>query len=404
MALTDAQIRSLKPADKPARFFDSGGLYLEVSPAGGKLWRFKYRFNGKHKTYSIGKYPLTSLSEARDELQKAKKLLEKGIDPSASKRQSKFEQSKTFETVSREWWHAKRGKWSSGHASLVWSRLEKNVLPWLKSRPITEFTTRELLEVLRKVEGRGAIETARRIGQVLNQIFIYSVASGYCENNPASSLNQAVKERKVKNFAAITEPKQIKELLKAIDGFTGSFVVLSALKLAPFVFVRPGELRKAEWKEIDFDQSGWTIPAEKMKMRRPHIVPLSRQAIEILKALEPLTGSGRYVFPSIRTAARPMSENTINVALRRLGYSKDEMTGHGFRTMASTRLHEMGWKSEIIEMQLAHADTNKIRGTYNKAEYLDSRIEMMQAWSDYLDCLKNEETKDKVIPLRRSGK
>jgi integrase len=402
--VSDFQIKGMKPSEKPVRVFDGGGLYLEVSPAGGKLFRFKYRFNGKAKTFSIGKYPDISLADARKAHQKAREQLASGLDPSALKREQKLKQTKSFEKVATEWWQAQRPKWTKNYANTVWQRLENDILPWLKNRPIDEITTAELLAALRRVESRGAVDTAHRICQYLNNIGIYSVACGYIENNTANNLVKALKQTLKRPMAAITDPKQIKILLKAIDDFEGSFVVRQALSIAPLVFVRPGELRAAEWSEIDLGERLWTIPAEKMKMRRPHLVPLSHQAIEILKVLEPLTGSGRYVFPSIRTAARPMSENTINVALRRLGYSKDEMTGHGFRTMASTRLHEIGWKSEVIEMQLAHADKNKIRGTYNKAEYLDSRVAMMQAWADYLECLKNEETKDKVIPLRRSGK
>ena len=404
MPLTDVQIKSLKPSEKPVRFFDGGGLYLEVSPAGGKLFRFKYRFNGKAKTFSIGKYPDISLADARKAHQKAREQLTSGLDPSARKREEKLRQTKIFETVATEWWQAQKPKWTEAYANTLWRRLEKDILPWLKNRPVDQITTAELLAALRRVESRGAVDTAHRICQYLNNIGMYSVACGYIENNPANNLVKALTQTLKRSMAAITEPKRIGALLKAIDVFEGSFVVSQALRIAPLVFVRPGELRSAEWAEINLDVAEWIIPAAKMKMRRDHIIPLSRQAVEILRELEPLTGSGRYVFPSIRTPARPMSENTINVALRRIGYSKEEMTGHGFRTMASTRLHEMGWKSEIIEMQLAHADKNKIRGIYNRAEYLEERKKMMQAWADYLECLKNEETKDKVIPLRRSGK
>lgn len=275
-----------------------------------------------------------------------------------------------------------------------------NILPWLKDRPITEITTAELLKVLRRVESRGAFDTSRRVCQYLSNIFIYAVAGGYAENNPASDLSKVLKVVPKRNLPVITDPSKIGELLRAIDGFQGTFVVKCALRFLPLVFVRPGELRKAEWPEFDIKTGIWAIPAHRMKMKRDHIVPLSRQAIEILKELQPLTGNGGYVFPSVRTPSRPMSENTLNVALRRLGYTKDEMVSHGFRTTASTRLHEMGWKSEIVEFQLAHADRNKIRGVYNRAEYLEDRKRMMQAWADYLDGLRNEE---KVIPFRRGG-
>ena len=400
MALTNIKIRNLKPKEKPYRVFDGGGLYLEITPAGGKLWRYKYRYQGRHKTLALGKYPIVSLAEARKKHIQAKRLLSDGIDPSAVKHKEKLKVAKTLEVVASEWWRAKKDKWSKDHALLVWRRLESNVLPWLKDKPIGEVSSRELLDVLKRVEDRGAVETARRIGQILNQMFIFAIASGYCDNNPASNLNQALREVKHKSFPAITEPKKIRELLLAIDGFQGSFVVKQGLRLAPLVFVRPGELRKAEWLEIDLDQALWIIPAEKMKMKRPHIVPLSRQAIGILQELKPLTGEGKYVFPSVRSSDRPMSENTLNAALRRLGYTKDEMVAHGFRTMASTRLHEMGWPSHVIEAQLAHIDRNSVRAVYNKAEYLQERKKMMQAWADYLDALKKGA---EVLPFRASA-
>jgi integrase len=392
MPLTDTQIKNLKPSEKPLRVFDGNGLYLEVSPAGGKLFRYKYRFNGKYKTFSIGKYPDVSLSDARKAHQNAREQLAAGFDPSAVKREQKLKQTKTFETVATEWWKTQRPKWTNDYAKTVWRRIESDMLPWLKNRPIDELTTAELLAALRRVESRGAIDTAHRICQYLNNIGIYSVACGYIQNNPANNLVKALKQTLKRPMAAITEPKQIKILLKAIDEFEGSFIVRQALRIAPLVFVRPGELRMAMWEEIDLKESLWTIPSAKMKMRRDHIVPLSRQAVEILEELRPLTGAGIYVFPSVRTNARPMSENTINAALRRMDYSKDEMTGHGFRTMASTRLHEMGWRSEIIEFQLAHVDKNTVRGIYNRAEYLEERKQMMQSWADYLDGLKAGET------------
>ncbi|MDL1965672.1 MAG: tyrosine-type recombinase/integrase [Candidatus Desulfofervidus auxilii] len=386
--LTDTKIRNLKPKEKSYKVFDGGGLYLEVTPSGSKLWRYKYRYQGKSKTLALGKYPIVSLAEERRKHLEAKKMLSQGLDPSVVKRQQKIKATKTFEVVAKEWWEAKKDKWSKGHASVVWRRLEANVLPWLKDKPVMDITSRELLDTLKRVEARGAVETARRINQILNQIYVFAIASGYCENNPASNLHHALKEVNHRHLPAITEPKKIAELLHAIDAFEGSFVVKQALRFAPLVFVRPGELRKAEWQEIDLDQALWTISAEKMKKKRVHLVPLSRQAIKILEELRPLTGNGKYVFPSIRSSDRPMSENTLNAALRRLGYTKDEMVVHGFRTMASTRLHEMGWPSHVIEAQLAHVDHNSVRAVYNRAEYLQERRKMMQAWADYLDALK----------------
>ncbi len=400
MALSDTKIKNLKPKDKPFKVYDEKGLFLMVTPAGGKLWRFRYRFGGKEKTLSFGKYPDVSLKAAREKRHEARALLEEGKDPSAVKRQEQISATKSFEVVAREWWKTNHEKWSEGHADLIWRRLEKNIFPWIGHRPVSEITSRELLETLRRIEKRGALETARRINQVCGQVFLYAIGCGYCENNPANGLTVVLKRRKPRNFAAITDPAKVGSLLRDIDSFEGHFVVGCALKLAPLVFVRPGELRKAEWKEIDLDAALWTIPGEKMKMKRPHLVPLSRQAVEILKSLYPLTGHGTYVFPSVRTVTRPISENTLNVALRRLGYTKEEMTAHGFRTMASTLLHEMGWRSEVIETQLAHRDRNKVRGVYNKAQYLGERRKMMQAWADYLDSLKEGA---KVIPFERKA-
>jgi integrase len=401
MALTVKQIDGLRPKERTYKVSDGNGLYLHITPSGGKLWRLKYRFSGKEKSLAIGSYPTVSLKHARDKTIIAKRQLADGIDPSAAKREQRLRKSKTFGVTAKEWYETQLDKWTPGHAQTVWRRLELNVLPWLKDRAIDDISTAEVLEVLRRIENRGAIETAHRVAQICSKVFMFAIASGLLENNPANGVSQALKVSTVKPMAAITEPKEIKALMEAIEAFQGSFIVRQALRTAPLVFVRPGELRHAEWSEIDFEENLWSIPGEKMKMKRPHIVPLSKQAIQILRELEPLTGSGLYVFPSIRTPARPMSENTINVALRRLGYDNTQMTGHGFRTMASTRLHEMGFHTDHIEMQLAHADKNSIRGTYNKALYLEPRKRMMQAWADYLYNLKNEE---KVISFRRGEK
>ncbi|MCF8104359.1 MAG: tyrosine-type recombinase/integrase [Desulfohalobiaceae bacterium] len=389
MSLNDVKIKALKPGDKPYRVADSEGLYLEVTTTGSKLWRLKYRFGNKQKTLALGKYPEITLAAARDKKIIAKRQLAEGIDPNQVKKHKKAEQSNTFGIIALEWFGNQKPKWKKGHAQTILRRLEKNVFPWMKDRPIREITTREILEVLRRMEARGAVDSAHRVGQFINQIFLYAVASARAETNPAADINKALKVIRTRQLPAITEPNRIKDLLKAIDGFEGSFVVHSALRIAPLVFVRPGELRHAEWTEIDFENSTWTLPADKMKMKREHVVPLSKQALQILEDLYPLTGSGGYVFPSIRTPARPMSENTLNVALMRLGFSKEEHCPHGFRSMASTRLHEMGWDSRVIEVQLAHVDRNKIRGIYNRAEYLDDRTRMMQAWADYLEGLKS---------------
>lgn len=276
--------------------------------------------------------------------------------------------------------------------------LESFAFPWIGARPISDITAPELLAVLRRVESLGKLETTQRLKRVCGQIFRYAVATGRAERDPSADLRGVLKTGKVRHRASITDPAKVGELLRAMDGFAGSLVVACALKFAPLVFVRPGELRKAEWAEFDLDAGEWRIPAERMKMRQPHLVPLSHQAVAILRELYPLTGSGRYVFPSIRSMARPMSENTITVALRRLGYTGDEMTGHGFRSMASTLLHEQGWPSDVIERQLAHAERNKVKAAYNYAEHLPQRRKMMQAWADYLDGLKGG---GKVIPIKR---
>ncbi len=400
MPLTDTAIRQAKPAIKAQKLFDEKGLFLLVSPGGGKWWRLKFRFSGKEKLLSLGTYPEVGLKEARERRDKARKLVANGIDPSQAKKEKRAaENVTTFGTVAGEWFEKFSPSWTPKGAKDVWSRLEKNIFPYLADRPIREITAPELLAVIRRIESRGAIETARRQLQKCGQIFRYAVACGLAERDPASDLRGALAPTLSKHHASQTEPKAVAELLRSIEGYKGSFVVLCALKLAPMLFVRPGELRHAEWVEIDLDAKEWRIPAHKMKMREQHIVPLSRQAVEILRELHPLTGSGKYVFPSIRTPARPMSENTVNAALRRMGYTKDEMTGHGFRSMASTLLNEQGWNRDAIERQLAHAERDNVRAAYNFAEHLPERRKMMQAWADYLEALK---AGARVIPLHEA--
>lgn len=387
MPLTDSAIRNVKPKEKPFKLSDERGLYLLVNKA-GKYFRFDYRFAGKRKTLALGVYPDISLKEARGRREEARKMLANDIDPGQQRRISKENRMEaaenSFQTLALEWFSKNKPTWTKGHAETVISRLESNVFPWLGKRPIAEITSPELLSILRRIESRGAIETARRIKQICGQIFRYAIATGRAERDPSADLRGALAPVKAKRMATIIDPVKIGGLLRAINGYQGTFVSKCALRLTPFVFVRPGELRKAEWAEIDLAKAEWRIPAEKMKMRDPHIVPLSRQAIEILKEIEPVTGQGKYVFPCVRSLARPMSENTILAALRRLGYSKEEMTAHGFRSMASTLLHELGWPSDVIERQLAHAERNKIKASYNHAQHLGQRREMMQAWADYL--------------------
>ncbi|MGH8586821.1 MAG: tyrosine-type recombinase/integrase [Gammaproteobacteria bacterium] len=396
MSLTDTAIRNAKPGEKPVKLFDEGGLYLILTPAGGRWWRFDYRFAGKRRTLSMGVYPAVGLKQARDKRDAGRKQLAAGIDPGLVRKAERSADADSFEAVAREW-HAKYApRWVPGHASKIIGRFERDIFPWLGARPVREITAPELLEVLRRIESRGAIETAHRAHQNCGRVFRYAVATGRAERDPAADLRGALPPAEEKHHAAITDPKAIGALLRAIDGYQGSFVTQCALRLAPLTFVRPGELRKAEWSEIALMSAEWRIPAERMKMRAVHIVPLSRQALAVLHELRPLAGSGRYVFHGLRTPTRPMRENTVNAALRRLGYAKDETTGHGFRSMASTLLNEQGWHRDAIERQLAHGERDAVRAAYNYAEHLPERRRMMQAWADYLDTLKNGA---EVVPL-----
>ncbi len=398
MSLTDTAIRNAKPKDKPYKITDGKGLYLLVNKVGGKYFRFDYRFAGKRKTLALGVYPDTKLQEARDKHESARKLLRNDIDPSLHKKITKHIKTEqgvnTFEFLAREWFEKFKHTWKLGHSRTITQRLEANVFPWLGGQPIAEISTLEILAILRRIEDRGAIETAHRIKQIISQVFRFAVATGRAERDPTADLRGALAPAKPKRMATMTDPKKIGGLLRAIDVYQGHFVTKCALRLAPLVFVRPGELRHAEWREIDLEKATWKIPGEKMKMGSPHIVPLSRQAIEVLQEIKPLTGGGRYVFPGLRTAERPMSENTILSALRNMGYAKEEMSGHGFRAMASTLLHEQGWPSDVIERQLAHAERNSIKAAYNHAKHLPERQRMMQAWADYLVTLKLQENND----------
>ncbi len=391
LSLTDIKVRSLKARDRQYKVTDGRGLFLVITPTGSKYWRFRYRFADREKSLAIGVYPDISLAEARDKAHEARKLLANDKDPGAEKqskkRAMKLAAQNTFEMVAREWFQKNSTQWVDSHGERIIRRLEKDVFPWLGKRPITEISAPEILSVLQRIENRGANETAHRTHQNFGQIFRYAIAAGYAENDPSPHLRGALKPVQQRHHASITDPKKIGELLRAINSYEGFFVTKCALQLAPLFFVRPGELRKAEWSEFDFQNAEWRIPASKMKMRELHIVPLSTQAVAILQELHILTGNGQYVFPSVRTSKRPMSENTVTGALRRLGYTSDEMTGHGFRSMACTILNEQGWNRDAIERQLAHAERNNIRAAYNYAEYLPERRKMMQAWADYLDDL-----------------
>ncbi|HJV80156.1 tyrosine-type recombinase/integrase [Noviherbaspirillum sp.] len=401
MPLTDTAIRNAKRKDKPFKLADERGLFLLVHPNGGKYWRFKYRYGGKEKLLALGIYPDISLKDARERRDNARKQVAADIDPSQHRKAIKVARAasaeNSFEVVAREWFVKHTPNWAKSHSDKIIRRFENDVFPWIGGRPVAEITAPELLTVARRIESRGTLDTARRALQNCGQVFRYAIATGRAERDPSGDLRGALPPVKQKHYATITEPKAIGELLRAMAGYQGSFVAKCALRLAPLLFVRPGELRKAEWAEFNLDAAEWRIPAGRMKMREQHIVPLPTQAVAILRELHPLTGHGRYVFPGARTNERPMSENTVNAALRRLGYQSNEMTGHGFRSMASTILNEQGWHRDAIERQLAHAERNAVRAAYNYAEHLPERRRMMQAWADYLDSLATEAT---VIPIR----
>ena len=399
--LSDMKIQKAKSKDKNVTLFDGGGLFLMVTPTGGKLWRFKYRYDGKQKLLAFGTYPEISLLDARKRRDEARSQLAHGIDPGAvrkAQKQANTEATETFEIIAREWHERFKSNWTTEYASKIMSRLEGDVFPYIGAKPIKEIKAPELLTVLRRVEARGTFELAHRIRTICGQVFRYAVATGRAERDPAADLRGALSPVKTINRAAIIEPKKVGELLRAIDGYQGSFIVKCALKLAPLFFVRPGELRNAEWEEISFENAEWNIPASKMKMKEPHLVPLSQQAIDILKELKEYTGASRYVFPSGRTFDRPMSDNAILAALRRMGYAKDEMSGHGFRAMARTILDEvLQVRPDYIEHQLAHAVRDPNGRAYNRTAHLNERRKMMQTWADYLDELKFGA---KVLPFR----
>ncbi len=402
MPLTDTAIRNVKPIAKSFRLADSGGLYLEVSPSGGKLWRFKYRFDRKQKMMALGVYPDVSLASARDRRDAARKLLADGTDPSAHRKAAKTMRAglaaNTLEVIGREWYAKTAPTMADTTKEKLLRRLEVDVFPWLGNRPIGGIVAGDLIKVIERIEQRGAVDLAKRVHNAVGRIFRYAVGRGLAPRDPSRDieLKDILPPADVQHHASVTDPKEVGGLLRAIDGFTGSFSTRCALLIAPLVFVRPGNLRHAEWSEIDFDKAEWRIPAGKMKVKEQHIIPLSTQAVAILREIHPLTGRNRYVFASERAGGKAMSENTINAALRRMGYAKDEMTGHGFRSMASTLLHELGLPHAVIERQLAHGERNKVSAAYNFAEHLPERRKMMQQWADYLDKLKNGAD---VIPL-----
>lgn len=391
MPLTDAQVRTTKPIDKPVKMADGGGLFLFVTPAGGKYWRMKYRYNGKEKLLALGVYPEISLSEARLKRDKAKQLLTNGSDPGQVKRAQKAASTErsanSYEVICREWLAAKRQVIEEGQYLKTLARQENDVFPWLGVRPIAEITAPEILAVLRRVDQRGARYTAHRVRSEISQCLRYAIATGRAERDPCPDLKGAIPAPKTEHMPALTNPADVGELLRAIDGFKGTYPVRCALLLAPLLFVRPGELRKAQWSDFDLDRAEWRYIVTKTKT--PHLVPLARQAVAILRDLRPLTGSGKYVFPG-RDPQKPMSEAAVNAALRRMGYdTKKELTGHGFRAMARTILHEeLHQKPEVIEHQLAHSVADTLGTAYNRTKFIQARREMMQLWADYLDKLK----------------
>lgn len=389
--LTNTNVFSARAKAKAYKLFDGQGLLLFVTPAGGKLWRLKYRFGGKEKLLSLGRYPAISLADARALALNARKQIALGIDPGAAKLAAKEkieEDSLTFSAVADEWFAKREPALAKVTADHIRHRLDKLIFPDLGKLPVKAIAPRQILIALRKVEERGHAHSARRALQICGQVFRFAVASGYAESDPTRDLRGALAMETTTHQPSITEPKSVGALLRAIWDYEGSPIVNLALRLAVYVFVRPGELRHAEWAEIDFEAAEWRIPAAKMKMRQTHIVPLAKQALETLAEIHPFTGKGRYLFPSERTVLRPISDGTLNAALRRMGYSKDEVVAHGFRSMASTLLNEQGWNRDAIERQLAHTEGNSVRRAYNYAEFLPERRKMMQNYADYLDGLR----------------
>lgn len=394
MALTELQIKNAKATDKPLKLSDGGGLFLLVQssdPKDSKYWRLAYRFAGKQKTLALGVYPDVSLSDARSGREAARKILANDADPSAIKKAQKAAvvalAENSFEIVAREWLSKFSKDWKDSHNITIIGRLVNDIFPWLGVRPIGEITAPELLAVLRRIESRGALSTAHRCLSICGQIFRYAIATGRAQRDLSADLRGALPPHRGKHLATITEPIKIGQLMRDIEGYKGSFIVRCALRIAPMVFLRPIELSRAEWAEMDLDKAEWRIPAGKMKMKSLHIIPLSSQVVATLRDLHPLTGDGKYVFPNVRTNTLPMAGNTLLAAIRAMGYTPNEMTAHGFRHMASTLLNEQGFNADVIERQLAHKASG-VRAIYNGAEYLPERQRMMQHWADYLDGLK----------------
>jgi integrase len=392
MPLSDTKIRKIKPTGKPYKVADEKGLHLLVSPSGGKLWRMKYRFDGKEKLLSFGAYPDVPLVRAREKRDEARSLIADGVDPADNKRAQKAAKAdraaNSFEIIAREWFEARKDKWAPSHSGRLIKRLQNDVFPWIGGRPIAEITAPEILSVMKRIEGRGTLDTAHRVHQDCGQVFRYAVSTGRADRDPTGDLRGALPTAAGGHFASITDPDSVGELLRAVDGFKGTLIVQCALKLAPMLFVRPGELRQARWNNFDLDKAEWKYLVTKTKTE--HLVPLPSQAVTILRDLHALTGDSDFVFPGARSNGRAMSDAAINAALRRMGYdTKTEITGHGFRAMARTILHEvLGIPPEVIEHQLAHKVPDALGSAYNRTKFLPARKEMMQRWADYLDKLK----------------
>jgi len=410
---SDQTLKAIRPGDPRKRISDGEGLYLLLFVGGGSHgWRFSYSYHGRRKLLSMGTYPKTGLALARQMAEEARQTLAEGIDPSHKRKDDKaavrakwaaedrvakgLPPLNAFETLARDWFEVRRGSWATSYSQKIIERLERDVFPWLGRTPVTAITPPMLLEVLRRVEARGVVETAHRALENCSQIFRYGIAIGKATTNPAYGLKVGLKRPLRKHFAAITEPERLAQLLRACDGYAATHVVRAALKLQPMLLLRPGELRAAEWSEIDLDNALWTVPAARMKRQllgklngAPHLVPLPKQAVAVLRELQPLTGGGKLVFRGERHHDRPMSDNTLNAALRAMGYAADEMTAHGFRATARTILHErLGFSPDVIEAQLAHSVRDNLGRAYNRTEFVDQRRKMLQAWADYLDKLR----------------
>jgi integrase len=410
IVLTDKAIKALKARGSLYRVADAMGLCIEVRPDGSRYWRFRYRFAGKGKLLSLGVYPAVSLKDARKRRDAARETVADGRDPSAErqmeKSRAKIAVDNTFESIAREWLAVKANEWVLSQQEKERRRLEKHAFPWIGKKPIAVIGTAEIRPLLDRLVKRDTLDMAHRLRQQMSAVFRFAVATDRASRDPAADLSGTLPVHTQRNYSTITNPVDVGELLRAIDGFHGGFSTACALRLAPLLFTRPGELRAAEWSEVDMGGAEWRIPAARRKLRRklkenastpPQIVPLCSQAVAILHELHPLTGHGRYLFPGVRDARRPMSDATINAALRRLGYNKETMTAHGFRHMASTRLHELGWNPDAIERQLGHK-AQGIRSVYNKAEHMAERRKMMQSWADYLDGLRIGAD---IVPIRR---